>query len=248
MKKLARAFIVSSLIAYNTGAISGGAASGGATEVTQILNNVELAAATIEQQYQTIEAIFQSRLAELENLAARYGQYSSQFQRAQQAYQRFADFTSTVRDLQYNAENVESMLNHRFQQFAASDLNWNSWVQRERDAIESGDERARGLIKANRDVMSGMQQSIDAYRAAQESMSSSLGMNQAIGVLNAQVNTLGSDMTKLLMTTNLELDTRMMERQEAAARRSSAVTDMEKIDRERKAAQEENRRMINRIN
>lgn len=181
----------------------GGAMTGGATEMTQIMNNVQLAMQTVESELQTVEMIEQTYLGRLQQMKQSIGQYTAPFQKAMATYQKVQDLQYKLNGMRYSLENMKGMLDTRYLQYSASNLNWNDWTAREARAIQHGDQRARMEIEANRRMLESSQDSLNALQKSAEGLDASTGTHQAVRMLGPMLTTIGGDINKLVTATTL---------------------------------------------
>lgn len=205
MKTNAIAAILIATFAATTGIAhaGGGGMTGGATEITQIMNNIELALQTTESQSQTMEMVEQTYLGRLQQMKQSIGEYNAPFQKTMTTYQKVQDLQYKLNSMRYSLENMKGMLDGRYQQYSASNLNWNDWTAREARAIQHGDQRARMEIEANRRILESSQDSLNALQKSAEGLDASTGTHQAVRMLGPLLTTIGGDINKLVTATTL---------------------------------------------
>jgi conjugal transfer/entry exclusion protein len=203
----------------------GGGGFAGATEYTQILNNVELVQQTIQDQMRNVQLVQQTYLAQLQQMAQTIGPYTAPYQNTLSTLRSVQNTLSTLGVMQGNVSDLNNMLNTRFQEYSASNLNFNDWQTREQNRIADGDQAAQAELVSNRQVIESTQSSLDAYQQAAAAMDKTTGTHQATRVLGAQLTLLGGDLNKLITVTSQaniananqrDLDAAERERQRAA--------------------------------
>lgn len=180
-------------------AIAGGGMSGGATEVTQILNNAQLVLQYITQlmEYSTQLEEFATQTQQLDiqmrDIAG--GQnagLTAQQQQALEAAQAAMRVRRAGQDLYQGVERLQSLAQHTQWNWAASDLTWEQWLQRRIDAAERQFGRRSLLSAAEQRVMNDVvEKSAVLQRYAQE-IPHTQGSHESLQVLNGQMNLLVS--------------------------------------------------------
>jgi len=225
----------------------GGALKGGATELTQMMNNAELALQSVEEQIQTIESIERTYLARLQQLSSSIGEYTAPFRKAYSMYQRVNKLHTRLTGLGEKLENFDQTLDARFKEFAASQLTWNDWMLREQKLVQQNDEAARARLAANREVLTSLSDSLDAYQKAAEGMEDTSGVHQAVRQLAPLLQTLGGDVNKLIAVTAQENYSRDLERQERAADKQRVLDENDKLRKRQQEANEKSRSQFDKM-
>lgn len=218
-------------------AAGGGGGFAGATEVTQIANNVELALQSAEEMAQTYELVDQTYIARLQQMRESIGEYTQMYQQTVRTLDNVRTAGNRLSVMQFNLTNLRSALNTRFREQAASNLSWEQFVNRERSRIANGNVRAVSAAEANREVIVASQASMEAYQRAAEGMEQSTGTHQATRIMGAQLTQLGGDLNQLLTltaTTNLKNADAEVERNEELERARRNREAM-RLDRQRAA-------------
>lgn len=206
----------------------GGGMTGGATEFTQIQNNVELAMQTIESQAQTMEMVEQTYLGRLQQMRQSIGEYTAPFQRTMATYERVREVQTRLGNMKYSLDNMKGMLDGRWREFSASRLTFNAWQARETKAIQMGDERARAEMESNRYVLEDTQNSMNSLRKAAEGLDASMGTHQAVRMLGPMLTAIGGDINKLVAVTTIANHNAAEARQLEAAKEQAKVDDYAK--------------------
>lgn len=222
----------------------GGGGFAGATEMTQIMNNAELAKVAVEEQMQSIELVEQTYLHRMQQLKSSIGEYTAPFQKAHATYQRVMEVHGKLSVLKGNLQDLDGQLEQRFQHMAASSLSWQGYLDREALLIQDGNQRALSQVKANQEVLISTQDAMQAYQKAANAMESSEGTHQATRVLGAQLTLLGGDVNKLVAITAQANALRGLERQQQAAERESARASKDAAEAAQRRVDERVRRDI----
>jgi P-type conjugative transfer protein TrbJ len=223
----------------------GGGLTGGATEVTQIANNVELAMINVEEVTQTIQdelrniqLIEQTYLGRLQQLKESIGQYTAPFQKAYATYKKVVETKNKLLGVAHSIENFDEVLKSRYREFAATTLDWKSYLDREQRLIQGGDLRAREKLKANIAVLEDAQESIETYQNTAKQMESTVGVHGATQILGAQLAMVGQDINKLIAITAQANASKAAQEQERAAIEERTLEHYKKFIDEVKAERE----------
>lgn len=170
---------------------------GGATEITQLMNNAELVTQSAQSEMQSLQLVQQTYLAQLQQLSQSIGPYTESFQKAYSTYQQVQSYQSSLLNLNQGLGSFNSMLQTRFKEFSASDLSWPDWMKREQMLVQSGDQRAKAELMSNQAVLESTKDSLDGYQKAAAGMENSSGTHQATMILGAQLTLLGGDISSV---------------------------------------------------
>ncbi len=214
--------VVFALTAASLPARAGSVAGfGGASEITQIMNNAELAVQSMQSELQSVELVEHTYLQRLQQLKSTIGPYTAPFQKTLDSYQKVKAMHDNLSMLKGKTENLQGVLQNRFKEFAASNLTWDQWMAREQKLIREGNEIAITKIQTNQAALTGVKTSMEAYQKAANAMEATTGTHQATRMLGAQLTLLGGDVNRLITIT-------------AEANKAQALDAQEKIiDRER---------------
>lgn len=206
----------------------GGGMTGGATEFTQIKNNVEMALQTVESKLQTFEQIEQTYLSRLQQLKQSIGEYTAPFQQTMATWQRVRDVQTRLGNLQYNLGNMKDMMDARYREFAASPLTFLEWQARELRYIQRNDATARAKLEANRQVIESTGDSLTALKRAAEGLDASTGTHQATRMLGPMLTTIGGDINKLITITAISNENAAEQKHVEAAKEEAKLADYAK--------------------
>lgn len=219
----------------------GGGGFSGATEMTQIMNNAELALQSVQAEMQSLELVEQTYLHRLQQLKSSIGEYTAPFAKAYSTYQKVKATQETLTAFKGKLENLDGALDERFRQLSVSNLSWQVYVDREGQMIRDGNQRAIAQMKANQDVLIGTRDSMEAYQRAATAMDATTGTHQATRMLGSQLTLLGGDLNKLIAITAQANTIKGLEIQERAAERESSRASAEQV-RKLQAALDKKRR------
>lgn len=225
----------------------GGGMSGGATEVTQIMNNTELLLQTIEEYTQTANLIEQTMLQKLQQAQKDLGMNNALLGGLVEQYQTAQKIRKNLDHLKGKAENFEQRLEDRVRAMAASSLDWKGYVERERRLIQSGNALAKQMLAADLAAAEQTRQSLKAYEQAAKDAEQSLGVHQATQLLNAQLAVVGQDLNRVISSLQ---DANVMAAEaalERAADREAAAQQGEQIREAQKRINTMNRHELDRI-
>lgn len=193
------------------------AGTGGATEITQLINKAQLVSQSARQELQLIEQIEQTYLSRLQQLKTDTGEHTAPYQKTLSTYGQVRDTASKLSIMQGSLGSLNGALEDRYRQFSASNLSQNDWMARERALINQGDERARAQIISNRNVFESIKTSMDSYQKSAAALNATTGTHAATQLLGAQMSMLGGDLNKLIAITALENQNRAVEKQDEKA-------------------------------
>lgn len=180
------AIAASPVFAGGGGSVMG---NGGATEITQLLNHVELASQTISSELQSLTQLKQLYYQTLENIPLGK-EFASAVADVTKTYQAVSGTLSATQRLYGNVANFQQILTHRQAQFGASGLDWANYVAREIAIAQNRKEQVTWLTAGELQTAQAVE---DAYRDVQQyqrKMYESVGSHDAMMVMNGQVNTL----------------------------------------------------------
>lgn len=244
---LALAAAATLAFSHPSSAGGGGALTGGAREITQMMNNAELVLIGIEEKLQTIEQIEQTYLGRLQQLRSSIGEYTAPFLKAYSTYQRVSNLHSQLAGLGEKAKHFDQSLDSRFKEFSASHLTWVDWMERERRLVQQNDAGARARLAANREVLLSLDESMQAYQKAAEGMEDTPGVHQAVRQLAPLLQTLGGDVNKLIAVTSQEAYTRDLDRQQQAGEKQRTLDERAAHNARQRALNEKNRAEFDRM-
>lgn len=242
--KLAASIVITALMlgAVPAAVAGGGGGFAGATEMTQIMNNAELAMQSVQEEMQSLELVEQTYLHRMQQYSSSIGQYTAPFAKAYGTYQKIKATQDKLTGLKGDVENLQGSLQNRFTQYATSKLSWQDWVAREGQMIKDGNERAKSQIESNQRVLVQTQESMQAYQSAADAMESTTGTHQATRLLGSQLTLLGGDINKLITITaetnrnqGIAMQDQMIEKHEKAVQKEAVKRSFEQSREETRA-------------
>ncbi len=217
---------------------------GGATEITQLANNAELVSQNVQSQIQSAQLVEQTYLQQLQQLKSSIGVYTLPYQTTQATYQKVEQYQSQLLNLQSSVGDLSGALESRYREMAASNLDWQDWLAREKSLIQSGDGRARAEIQSNQAVLESTQSAIDAYQKTAAGMNDSAGVHQATQILGAQLTLMGGDINKLIALTAQTNTAKALDQQDKAAERQRALSDEAEVEAKQDAIESERQKEL----
>lgn len=198
--KFIRAILLSGVLSIaplsaNAGSVAG---TGGATEITQILNNAELGIQTIHQAMIEVQAEMTNYYAMLQQLPMGVGEFSVTAQDLMSKYQSATGMFQQLNGLYGSVGNMKDFAQQRFQSFAASGLDWKSYVEREKAMTQNKNDRYGFLNSQERGSIDAVKKNYDAIQQYQGQIGSTTGTHGAMTVMNGQMNTLLGQMNQML--------------------------------------------------
>ncbi|NMG04111.1 hypothetical protein [Azoarcus taiwanensis] len=197
-KTLAAALAAASILTAPAPAIAGGGMSGGATEVTQILNNIQLMLQVVKQEMEYALQMEQY-MVELQQLMPgemiAFGEFMLDAQQtissARQVYNAGSRLYGSLEDLQAISEN-------RFKQFASSGLTWEDYLAREGQIVQHQRDRVGILTLHEAHVAKAVQRNHENFARFAQEIPRTQGSHEALQVLNGQVAMLNGTLNEAL--------------------------------------------------
>ena len=213
------AITTTSVVPATAGSVAG---NGGATEVTQILNNAELAMQTIQEAMIETQAKLANYYAMLQQAPIGVSEFSVTANDIHQKYQSATGMYQQLTGLYGSVGNLQNFAQQRFQAFAASGLDWNSYVQREQAMIQGRNDQYGFLNVQERSAITGVQKNYDAIQRYQGQIGSTTGTHGAMTVMNGQMNTLLGQINQMLeqMAIHNNVETNVKQVEFAESRRA----------------------------
>ncbi len=197
-KTLAAALAAASILTAPAPVLAGGGMSGGATEVTQILNNTQLALQSVKQEMQYALQM-QQYVAELQQLMPgeliAFGEFMLDAQEtitaARQVYNAGARLYGSLEELQSVSEN-------RFKQFASSGLTWEDYLAREGQIVQHQRDRVGILNQHEAHVARTVARNHENFQRVANEIPRTQGSHEALQLLNGQVAMLNGTLNEAL--------------------------------------------------
>jgi len=197
----ARTCISASLIAacgWPLTSIAGGAAGGGATEVTQILNNAELLAQTITQELQYATDLENLIIQTMQQMPGSDTSLLADVAKAGRPLRSAQGATQSLEQLRGDVGSLNTHAQRRYQNFVASGLTWADYVSREKELAQQDRKRAKVVTEVEEAAMERVKATWESYQRYQGEITASQGEHQSMRILNGQMNALIGTMTSIL--------------------------------------------------
>ncbi len=195
---LAAALAAASILTAPAPVLAGGGMSGGATEVTQILNNIQLMLQVIKQEMEYALQMEQY-MVELQQLMPgemiAFGGYMLD---AQQTISSARQVYNAGSRLYGSLEELQSVSDNRFKQFAASGLTWEDYLQREAGIVQHQRDRVGVLTQHEAHVAEAVQRNYESFARLAQEIPRTQGSHEALQVLNGQMAMLNGTMNEAL--------------------------------------------------
>lgn len=240
------AILVSTLLC-TFGAQAGGGGFGGATEVTQLLNNAELlkvasdgaitAAKTVQQYVLQIQQ-YQTQLQNIQRLA---GLPAGLITDAVKAYQSLMAYKNALTTLQGSLSQQRSVIDMRLTEARLSGMSWPKYLDSVQADVNMHRGRAIERLRYEQGVLQQVQADYDFARNLQSSIPSTVGVHQSVQMLNTQMNRVVTQNAKLLEVVSMTLNKAAEQDSQKAVDRTQLTTNLEMM-RQRQQAIEERQR------
>lgn len=198
----------------------------GATEPTQIMNNLQLltngmeeakTAATVVSQYQTQLQQYQTQIANLKSLGGLPEGLSGD---SLQALSGLSNYKSAIQQLMGSLGQQRSVMEQRLTEARLSGKDWNSYVNAVAADAASKNQRAINRIQYEESVLQQVQSDYTFARNMQSQIPSTVGQHQALQLMNAQMNRVVTQNAKLLEV----LSSTLSQQTEKDAREAESMT------------------------
>lgn len=176
----------------------GGAMAGGATEVTQILNNIQLLMQSVTQEMQYATEIEQLYVQTLQQLPGSDTSLLADIQKASTLVSSAQGAKRSLEALTNDLGSLETHAQRRYDRFIASGLSWNNYVAREKEIAAQDRRRAKVVTQAEEAAMQRVKETWGSYQRYQREITTSQGEHQSMRILNGQMNALIGTMNTVL--------------------------------------------------
>lgn len=213
---------------------AGGGMSGGATEVTQILNNAQLVLQYITQlqEYATQLEQYGTQMSQLDiqmrDIASgSLDGLNAQQRQALEAAQAAMRVRRAGQDLYRGVERLEQVGKQAQWDWAASDLTWEQWLQRRIEGSERQFGRRSVLSAEEQRVMNDVVEKSAVLQRYAEEIPHTQGSHESLQVLNGQMNLLVSHIQDMqhfnAQVSATQTEERLKETEEAARREQAQI-------------------------
>lgn len=192
--------------------VMAGGATGGATEVTQILNNVQLAMQSVNQELQYATQLEQYYTEMLQQMPAELTGALDTVQQVNGVIQKASQVHFTGQRLYGSLEQMKSLAEGRYREFGASGLTWEDYINR--SARMSDHFRQTGSVMTDHEVhvMKSVQDNYEKMREYSSQIPRTEGSHQALQIMNGQMAMLNGSINEML-SFNAAQSRRVTERQ-----------------------------------
>jgi len=219
----------------------------GALEPTQILNNLELvkvasdgavtAAKTVEQYRLQLEQ-YQTQLANLARLPALPAGLGADVTKA---YNDLTSYKVALTRLQGSLGQQTSAIDQRLAEARLSGRGWQTYVQSVASDVANQKDRAIERLRYEEKVLAQVQSDYEFARNLQAQIPATVGQQQSLQLLNAQMNRVVTQNAKMLEVISAQIGTTAEADARKAVERTQLMTDLE-LMRQRQRAIEDRQR------
>lgn len=209
--------------------------NGGATEVTQLLNNAELAMQTIQDEIRNLTMMKQLATDVMQQIPLGE-EFAGLYAEAKAAYQEVSGAVGAAQRLYGSVSNLKETVNWRMQQFSASGLPWNDYLKRETDFARMRHEQITFLSQGELQAAAAVESAFRDLQAYQQRIGQTSGTHQAMGLMNAQVNSLLALTATGIANANNHYQAATVALAEEAGARERAMKDADAVRKAQEAA------------
>lgn len=226
MHKSTLALLMASIVgvfgaSINSFAGGGGGMSGGATEVTQLANNAQLAMQSIQEEMTFVQTQMNTYYNMLQQAQYAVGAFSINKGDLIQKYQSAMGFYNQLNGLYGSVQNMRELTNQRMNTFAATGLDWNTYVAREKATYANQQDRYSFLTNQERSAIDTVKQNYDSIASYQDMINGTMGTHGSMRVMNAQMNTLLGQMNQVIERSAVSSMVDASQKQDDLARRKA---------------------------
>lgn len=251
MKPTARCILGAMFTLITSPAFAGGGfvCGGCATEVTQILNNVELVS-KVQQQVKTVDQLVQTykvQYSQLQELMAAGKQIAGvnlgdilSITRDLNAYQ------GVLRGLHADLGSMQSVFDTRMAEAKLLNLSAEDYFAREANKIQNKNMVAKARLANEAQVVNQVNQDITLAETYSKRIASTEGVHQSSQLLNYQMNLMAQQLTRLVQMTAQQQGSDLADKEsEAASKHESALLINQSIGSVQKTLDQRNGAMLN---
>jgi conjugal transfer/entry exclusion protein len=210
MYKAARTFafivvVLQSTFTASSASAGGGGLGAGATEITQIMNNTELIA-SVQQQAATVSKLAQSYIVQYNQLreqitaGVKIGGVSLgdvlKMQSDMAAYQ------TALKKLGTDLSGFQNTIDSRSIEAKLQNLSLKDYISRESQRVQSGNDQAKARVQREIAQAEQIKADITTVRSLGSKIEGTEGVHSATQLLNAQMNVMLQQMTRLVSLTS----------------------------------------------
>jgi P-type conjugative transfer protein TrbJ len=188
---------------------SSGAAGGAATEVTQIMNNVQLAKSaadgaltaqnTVSQYLIQLEQ-YKTQLMNLQGLDPRV--ILATVRDTERQIANLASFKGALSRVQGSVAQQNQVYDQRFTEAKLLNLPWDQYIRRVSEDVNSGNGRAKARIEREEAVLMQVESDYAFARQKQQEIPAAVGQHQSLQLMNEQLNRLVTQNAQVITMLN----------------------------------------------
>lgn len=196
-KRASTIFLAAAIAAFGTTAGASPGGVGGATEVTQILNNVQLGIQTLKQ-IRSMEELIMSTVYHIKNwkqllltnLPLGAGAVVATVGDLNREISNFQNYQASLQRAGSSLQQLNQVFDARTVQASLKGVTFQEYLNIEARRVADGDKQARQRLEAEQKIVEAANADLQSAIANSSSFASAVGPTEAIGMLNAQVNQL----------------------------------------------------------
>ena len=174
--------------------------TGGATEITQILNNVQLGAGVVEQ-IKTVSQLvqtYQTTYAQLQQqLLAGMNIQGFTLGNVTAAKNALDNYQGSLRSYQHDAGSLGTVFDTRLTEAKLQNITFEEYVRREGVRVEAGNQAAKARLQREVELLGQIQEDAAQIKRYGDQIPDTVGVHEATRLLNAQTNLLLQQMSRL---------------------------------------------------
>lgn len=230
------------------------AGTGGASEVTQLMNNVQLAAG-VREQVSTVSQLVQTYQTTYSQLQQQLlaGMNVQGFNLADVTKTKSAldSYQNSLRSVNYDASTLGNVFDTRLTEARLQNITLEDYVKREGARIEAGNTAAKTRLQREVQLLGQIQEDAALIREYGNQIPDTVGVHEATRLLNAQVNLLLQQTSRLtaIMLDSLNGGNKqsLVDQNKAQADNILADSITSKLDTQQKAQKDAERAAISRM-
>lgn len=225
--------LVAIVLSMSYGAASAGGAVAGATEITQILNNLQLVqvamdgATTAQKTAQQYITQVQQYETQLQNIRGLPGLPAGMGGDAMKAVNDMVRFKQALANLTGSLGQQSRIMQQRMAEARVGGKGWDSYVQQVSADAASGSKRAIERLNYEESVLQQVQSDYQFARNLQDQIPATVGQHQALQLLNAQMNRVVTQNAKMLEVMSGTISKQAQDEQKQAEAKARALADQE---------------------
>ncbi len=175
-----------------------------ATEITQVMNNIELVA-EYRKQVETVAQLvktYQTQYLQLqEQLRAGFAIPGVALADVLRIKQDIDNYESSLKGLGRDLKSLGTVYDTRMSEAKLLNVSFADYLQREQQRISQGNAAAKFRVEREAQIMDQVRQDIALAKRYGDQVSSTTGVHAAMGLMNQQGNLMAQQLNKLVMMT-----------------------------------------------